>query len=186
MSRPLLIIVTGSPGAGKTTLGNHIAAEFHLPFIYKDGIKETLFDALGWQDRAWSRKLGLASYELLYYFLEVLLQANTSFIVESNFDPQYSTAAFLALKKKYDFEPLQILCHADGHILWERFKQRAESGERHPGHVETLNYAEFEPYLLHSQHDFMNIGGTRLEVDTTDFEGVDYQKLFKAIDAAKK
>ena len=43
MIRPLLIIISGPPGAGKTTLGNHISAELHLPFIHKDGIKETLF-----------------------------------------------------------------------------------------------------------------------------------------------
>lgn len=183
MTRPLLIIVTGSPGAGKTTLAKRISEEFHLPFIHKDGIKETLFDALGWSDRAWSRKLGVASYDLLYYFLEVLLQANTSLVVESNFDPQYSTPAFLTLKAKYDFEPLQILCKADGNTLLQRFKARAESGERHPGHVELLNLEEFEHFLLDGKFEAMEIGGTVLEVDTSEFGGMDYEKIRSAIQA---
>jgi 2-phosphoglycerate kinase len=55
MHRPLLVIITGPPAAGKTTLGRQLAGALSLPFIHKDGIKEILFDVLGWRDRAWSR-----------------------------------------------------------------------------------------------------------------------------------
>jgi len=57
MPKPLLIIISGPPGTGKTTLGKRMANELHLPFVNKDSIKELLFDHLGWHDRAWSRKL---------------------------------------------------------------------------------------------------------------------------------
>lgn len=36
---PLLLIITGHPGSGKTTLAHRLAADFKLPLIYKDGIK---------------------------------------------------------------------------------------------------------------------------------------------------
>lgn len=51
MSKISLIIITGLPGTGKTTLGRKLAEEFRLPFISKDDIKEFLFDNLGWKDR---------------------------------------------------------------------------------------------------------------------------------------
>ena len=57
-------IVTGPPGAGKSTLAEYLARELCLPLISKDGIKEILFDTLGWHDREWSKKLGHASFEL--------------------------------------------------------------------------------------------------------------------------
>jgi len=169
MPKPLLIIIAGPAGTGKTTLGKCIASEFHLPFIHKDGIKELLFDTLGWSDRAWSRKLGAASMALLYHFVEVQLRAGQSCIVESNFIIPLATSNFLALKKKYDLEPLQLQCHCEGNVLFERFKQRAASSERHPGHVESLNLEEFKPTLLEGKLDTLDIGGTSSEIDTTYF-----------------
>ena len=70
MPPPLLVIVLGLPGAGKTTLGRRLAAELRLPFFYRDGLKEVLYDSLGWQDRAETKRYGPASYELLYYAAE--------------------------------------------------------------------------------------------------------------------
>ena len=74
MPRSLLIIVNGPPGSGKTTLGTRIAETFDLPFINKDGIKELLFDTLGWSDREWSKRLGAATYTILYHIIEAELR----------------------------------------------------------------------------------------------------------------
>jgi predicted kinase len=182
MNKPVLVIVTGSPCTGKTTLARQIARKFHLPFVYKDGVKETLFDTLGWEDRQWSKKLGGASYALLFYFIEAQLAAGQSLVVEANFYPGFSEN-FLELQQRYDFEPLQILCFADGEILFERFKKRSESGNRHPGHVDHLNYDEFRQTLLFGRLEPLNIGGKVVEVDTGDFEKVNYAEIFAAVDA---
>jgi hypothetical protein len=37
-----------------------------VPLLTKDAVKEALFDALGAGDRAWSRRLGAASMEVLF------------------------------------------------------------------------------------------------------------------------
>jgi predicted kinase len=58
MKKNLLIVITGLPGTGKTTLGRKLAEELALPFISKDDIKELLFDGLGWEDRAKLKKWG--------------------------------------------------------------------------------------------------------------------------------
>jgi predicted kinase len=181
LPKPLLIIITGLPGTGKTTLGKRLAAELQLPFVHKDGLKEILFDRLGWRDREWSKKLARVSIELLYYFIEIQLQAAISLIAESNFKAEFANREILELKQKYNFEPFQILCQTDGDVLFQRFRARSESGERHPGHVDHLNYDEFKPALLEGGSQALDIGGEIVEIDTTDFQKIDYDQLLAPI-----
>ena len=143
-----VIIITGLPASGKTTIGKELAGRMNIPFISKDDIKESLFDGLGWKDREWSKKVGLISYDLLYYFVEALLKASASFVLESNFKPEFDNLKVAALKEKYGFEVVQILCKADGEVLFERFKNRSASGSRHPGHDDITNDDEFKSALL--------------------------------------
>ena len=182
MTSVWLIIVTGLPGTGKTDLGRRIAREFQLPFVNKDGIKELLFDRLGWKDDDWSKKLSLASYDLLDYFVASQLAVGRSLVVESNFTSAEDSPRFLALKQRFDFQPLQILCHAKGETLLQRFQARI--GQRHPGHVDRLIYERLEPVLLQGRSAPLDIGGQVIEVDTTDFAAIDYAHLFSAIESA--
>jgi ATP-dependent protease Clp ATPase subunit len=50
-----VVFVSGPPASGKTYVADLLAAHLSLPLIAKDRIKETLFDALGTGDTAWSR-----------------------------------------------------------------------------------------------------------------------------------
>lgn len=182
-SKASLIIITGLPGTGKTTLGKKLAEEFRLPFIHKDGIKELLFDGLGWKDREWSKKIGGLSMDLLYYITESILKAGKSLIVESNFNPKFSDKKFLDLKEKYDFAPFQVRCITDGEILFDRFAKRANS-DRHQGHIDSGNIEEWRPILLQGKIEALNIGGEIFDIDTSDFSKLDYAGLIAAIKSA--
>ena len=133
MDKSFLIIISGAPGAGKTTLGQKLAQDLRLPFISKDGIKDVLFDTLGWRDREWSKQLGGAAFDVLFHILACQLEAASPLIVETAFIPRFHTARFLELEDRYAFEPFQILCNAEDKILFEQFRKRATSGERHRG-----------------------------------------------------
>jgi predicted kinase len=176
MSRTLVVIVTGPPGAGKTVLGRELSEELRLPFIGKDDVKEILFETLGWEDRQWSRRLGAASFEILFHVLERQLAAGKSAVVETAFIPHYHTPRFLALREAYGFDSVQVVCTADDEILFHRFVRRIESGERHPGHVDHLmSYDQFSALLRERRYDALDIGSLLFEVDTTDFRAVDIE-----------
>jgi hypothetical protein len=152
-----------------------------MPFLYKDGIKETLFDILGWNDREWSRKLGVATYALLFHLLEMELTAGRSLVVESNFDAQRAGPRFLALRERYSFRPVQICCVAEGAVLLERCRSRATSDQRHPGHDDLGHMAEFEPVLLRGRLDPLPLDGPIIEVDTTDLAQVDAEAITREV-----
>lgn len=178
MTKNLVIIISGPPCTGKTTVGKRLAETFNLPFINKDEIKELLFERLGWSDRSWSKLLSLASYDLLFYFTESQLRAGNSLIVESNFRPEIDTRRFLDLKEKYGFVAFEIQCQADGEVLLERFKQRADSGERHPGHVDHVTISELSQSLRKGQQPPLEIGAMIFTIDTSDFSNIDYPSLY--------
>ena len=183
MTKCLLIIVSGPPCTGKATLGKRLAEDLRLPFFNKDGIKEILFDTLGWKDRDWSRKLGVASYELLYHAVEAQVSAGKPVIMESNFSNGRATTRIQEMKTRYEAETLQIQCTTGGEVLFNRFKERAESGDRHPGHVDTSTYDEMRDILLKGKHDPLDIGGLIIEVDTTDFAAIQYNQLLTEVQA---
>lgn len=177
-----LILITGLPCTGKTYIGKQIAAHFALPYLHKDGIKERLFDTLGWSDRAWSKKLGAASYSLLFYFAEVLLEAGQSYVLESNFSAERDGPALHVLQKKYDFRAIEAQCVADGETLVERFRQRWASGMRHPGHVDPETFDELRSSLLPGRLPPLGLKGEYIEVDTTNYGRVDMEGLLKRLE----
>ncbi|HEX5504040.1 MAG TPA: ATP-binding protein [Thermomicrobiales bacterium] len=183
MARPLLVIVTGAPCTGKTALARRLAADLPLPLIAKDDIKEALYDTLGWSDRAWSRRLGRASYRLLYHFVAMELAARRPAIVESNFSASFQDE-FRALLARHDAASLQLVCETETDTLLARYHARAASGARHPGHDDAAIYDEFIAALEAGQYGPLNLGGAVVRLDTTDFARVDYPGLLETLRAA--
>ena len=130
---PLLVLVTGPPAAGKSSIAAELARELGLPLLTKDGFKETLFDALGTGDRAWSRRLGQATFPLLYHAVARVLAAGCGAVLEGNFAPGIAERELEALPPH---RLVQVFCSAPADLLAERFVARA--AERHPGHVDHL------------------------------------------------
>ena len=153
MTVPILIIITGPSCTGKTTLGRRIAQEFGLPFFYKDGFKERMYDAVteisGTNDipRDLSRLLGRFSMDSLLFVAETMLAARQSLILEANFDSRLFSPRLALLKPRYDFHVVQIQLKADGPILLERFIRR-EQTDRHPGHQGMACLEEMKAFLL--------------------------------------
>jgi predicted kinase len=178
----MLIIVTGLPCSGKTSLGRQISRLHKIPFISKDGFKERLFDTLGWSDRAWSKKLSGASYEMMFYALEELLEVGQSCVLEANFDPAVHSEPIARITQKHQNRVVQIHCVTEPEILLERFKSRWENGERHPGHGDEMMLPEME-LLVKQKILLLELPGPVIELDTTDLENLETSALFAAIGA---
>ncbi len=177
-----LIILSGWPATGKTSIARQLSEQLAFPLVSKDTFKEHMFDTLGYDDRAHSTKLGIASYRILFAVVEELLKHGISVVTETAFHAEYDSKAFGKLIDQYQPNVTQIICSADGETLFERFKKRAESGSRHPGHVDLENLDEWTK-LRTEQYVPLSIEGNTIELDTTNFDLVDIgdlmQKLIK-------
>ena len=162
-SRPLVVIVGGAPGTGKTTLAAPLAKTLELTLLSKDLIKESLMDSLGASDLATSQRIGSATWELLYRVAGWLLDAGGGFIIEGNFGAQArEPLTRLASRSR----AVQISCRCADSLSQERYERRSLAADRHPGHMDGVRIARGQ--LATSSFGPLDLGIPTLIVDTTD------------------
>ena len=186
--RPVLILISGAPGTGKTTLARLIAAELPVVVLEKDAIKEILFDTLSTTDREWSRKLGRATFALLYALTEGQLQARQSVVVEAAFQPEHEVEWLERMKERYDFDILEFHFYGDKETVLRRYAARAALDARHSGHSAGMsenalvtelreNYERYSPLLS---------GEGLVRIDSTDYQSVDHKSIVREVESALK
>jgi predicted kinase len=121
------VVVAGIPGSGKTTLARSLAPELGVPLLSKDTIKEALFDALGTDDLEWSQRLGGASHRVL----RALAAEAGAAVLESHFHRGVAEADLESLGKPM----VQVYCRCPIDVAVARYRARAASPDRHPGHL---------------------------------------------------
>jgi predicted kinase len=156
---PRLIVVTGPPGAGKTSIAGELRARLGLPLIAKDDLKEILGGALGIEDRARSHQLGAAVYEAMGLLVRELLAQGVSVIAEANFTLR--STLFSSLPPA---EIVQVHVTAAPEVLRARLRER---DPRHPVHYDREAADEVTARAAGGEWPALPIGGRLIEIDTT-------------------
>ncbi len=184
MKNNYMLIITGAPATGKTTYGRKISQNLGIPFISKDKLKETIYDAitqntlLEYEEK---RRIGSISYSILFLIAEELMMVGNSFIIESNFGKEsISTIEKLALK--YEYNTLTIRFECDLEVLHKRFLARENMQERHPGLRSNGIFDEQNAFkkAVNMSKEF-KLDDKEIIIDTTDFNKVDLEFLINSI-----
>jgi predicted kinase len=123
----MFVIVSGAPGAGKSTLARPIADQLQLPLITKDAIKEALMDVLGYPASVEeSRTLGRAAVMAM---LNVAASSYGGAVLDSTFFP-YAFAQLRALPGPL----VEVHCRCPREVATARYTARSAS--RHAGHLD--------------------------------------------------
>lgn len=178
--KPILIIINGLPGAGKTTLSRRISEQFHFPLFSKDAFKEIFFKTLGIKDRSWSMELGKTAISTMLLAAESTLKKGVPCIIESPFQPHFGQKDIENLLKNAPAEIIQIFCSLPPQERIQRLLHRVHNGERHPGHQDPDSFtAEEYAVLVNTELDPMDIEGRLLHYDSTRENA--YEELLSAL-----
>ncbi|MEO5929875.1 MAG: AAA family ATPase [Candidatus Kapaibacterium sp.] len=174
-----LIVITGPPCTGKTSLSGMISGRYSIPAFGKDMIKESLADVLNNGGDIPSRRLGIAAEELLYVVAEELMRLGGSVIIEGTFKDSYARMPISGLAARHAADIIQIQCVADPEILLRRYRLRHG---RHPVHPAPDGTEEFERDMRRGRYDPIDIPGIIITHDTTDVAAIDYSAMYNVIE----
>lgn len=165
-----IVLVSGSPGSGKSTLSVMLAESLQMNLIAKDPIKETLWDVLSPPDGnlEWSRRLGAAAMEVLW----TLAAQSRRAVLEANFRPHsdYEKSKLVGLSANL----VEVYCSCPPEVARDRYQRRVADSGHHAAHVTPT----LDPALLAEFDQPIGVGKL-IEVDTT--RPINVEELTRAI-----
>lgn len=172
----MIIFLTGAPATGKTTLLNRLSRDLGIGFVAKDSLKELLFDTLGAPvDKSESEAYGKAVIQSLFLTAQHVAPRR-NFIFEAALIPKYAKENILELKE-LGISVVQVHCHCPAELRYERTKNRAESGERHPAHDAVIAGRTLEDFKARDKlYRPLDIKDT-YSVNTSNFDDHEYEVL---------
>jgi predicted kinase len=161
---PTLIVVSGPPGSGKTTLAHTLAPMIPCPAICRDELKEGMAHAAGpGFEPSPGDPLTVRTVEAFFGVIGVLVDAEVSLVAEAAFQDRLWRQG---LEPFLERVRLRIVhCEVDATVAWKRASQRAPRSAHAVGaHVHELDrWREF-----FTSFERVSIDVPSLAVDTTD------------------
>jgi predicted kinase len=154
---PLLVLVTGAPGGGKTTLAARLATELSVPHLNRDlvGWGMWVTDGDRRREQAW---------DVWIESIHVLLRARASCVVDQT---MYAGSNDVAFRCEVEGRCLVVNVHVRAENARERWEAKARANPRYVA-------GELGPLLARwdtARDEFtepMDFGGAQIVVDTTD------------------
>lgn len=157
-----IVLVSGPPASGKTTLARPLAERMGFALLTKDDIKETVFTALEGTpgDAAFSRKAGAVALEILW----ALAPHCPAVVLEANFRTKSDDERhkFAALLHHPCTQAVEVYCRLPREEASRRFTERARHERHHPAHV----LAEMSPERIAEYEEPFALTPV-IEVDST-------------------
>ena len=164
--RPALIVVSGMPGAGKTTLAHRLAAAVGCPAICRDEIKEGMVQTVPDFTAGQDDELSLRANTAFFGMIETLVRAGVTTVAE---------AAFQDRLWRPGLEPLQDLarirvvhCVVDPELAFQRSLSRRTGNQHRRAHPDPAPGDAGEYLGRLRSFDRIDLGPPWIETDTTD------------------
>jgi predicted kinase len=164
--RPTLVVVSGPPGAGKTTLAHRLADRISCPAICRDEIKEGMVHATGDFVAAPSDELTLRTLPTFFQVLELLLKAGVTTVAEAAFQDRIWRPRLQPLGEIANIRVVH--CHVTAETALARIRRRQDENPARRAHADPYLSDRDVHAVNHDVFDRVQLNVPELEVDTRD------------------
>jgi predicted kinase len=160
-----LIVVSGSPGSGKTTLAHLIARAIPCPAICRDEIREGLVDADA--RRTDDDTLAKQTNAIFFDVVTMLVERSVTLVAEAAFQHKLWAPKLEPLR---DVAQIRVIrCRVDPDVARARIAQRAADPLRQRSHPDAEYLARIDSgEISFSTYDPISMDVPTLVVDTRD------------------
>jgi len=158
---PVLVVVSGPAGSGKTTLAHEIARAIGCPAICRDEIKEGMVHNTPEFVAARGDELTMRTLPVFFDVLDLLIRAGVTTVAEAAFQDHVWRPR---LEPVLDLARLRIVhCVVDGEVAFQRVLGRGpRAAHADPGPMDASDYIR-----RHRAFDRVSLDAPSIEVDTT-------------------
>ena len=166
-TRPTLVVVSGPPGAGKTTLAHRLASRIGCPAICRDEIKEGMVHATNADFvAAPDDELNLRTLPTFFQVLQVLLAAGVTTVAEAAYQDRLWRPGLRPLAGQADLRVVH--CQVPASTAWARIQHRRQQNPARRAHADG-HLADRETHAArHDRFDRVRLGVPELDVETSD------------------
>ena len=162
---PTLIVVSGPPGSGKTTLAHKLAAAVGCPAISRDEIKQGMAHAAPGFTGAPGDELTRRTFPVFFAVLDLLLRSGVTTVAEAAFQDHVWRPELDKLRNLAEIRVVHCTVGAD--VAFDRITRREQDDPLRRVHAAAPGDAAGRA-AAHRAFRRVSIDAPALEVDTSD------------------
>ncbi len=174
--KPLVILLAGLPGTGKSTLARKLARRYRLEHISTDSVRKRIFRDVRHNTfgrGSYSERQRMIVYDAIFYVIYTLLKHNVGVVLDGTFYRERLRSKVKRIAERFDAKFLLVIVTCPESLIRKRFEERDTRKRRTLSDADTKIFEKFKQLFEPTKLE-------HLEVDMTS----DYQKILEMISNA--